>query len=79
MLLALTIIFSFMIFIVFLKNCNILFLGVFSLLVIAAISLGVGYGMALFVMSLAGVFFKLILIIVVVGIIFTVIAGMKSR
>ncbi len=79
MLLALTIIFSFMIFLVFLNKCNILFLGVFSLIIIAAISLAVGYGMALLVMSLAGFFIKIILVAVVIAIIIAVIAGIKSR
>ncbi|MBQ6877087.1 MAG: hypothetical protein IJO22_01630 [Oscillospiraceae bacterium] len=79
MLLALTIIFAFMIFLVFLNKCNILFLGVFSLLIIVAISLAVGYGMALLVMSLAGLFFKMLLIAIVIVVVITIIAGIKSR
>lgn len=79
MLLALTIIFAFMIFLVFLNKCNILFLGVFSLLIIVAISLAVGYGMALLVMSLAGLFFKILLIAIVIVVVITIITGIKSR
>lgn len=52
MLAALTIIFGFMIFMLILNKGRILFFNISSLLVIAAISLGVGYGIALFVISI---------------------------
>lgn len=71
MILGLSIIFAFMIFILILKNCNFLFVGIFSLLIIAAISLGVGYGIALLIISLWKPFIKIFLFVVlfIIGII----------
>lgn len=69
MLAALTIIFGFMIFILILNKGNLLFVNITSLLIVAAISLGVGYGIALFVISIG----KQLLIIVGVLVMITII------
>lgn len=79
MTLALTIIFAFMVFMLILKKCNLLFVGIFSLLIITAISLGVGYGMALLVMSLIGPLLKILLIVAIVIIVLILIFGASSR
>lgn len=79
MTLALTIIFAFMVFMLILKKCNLLFVGIFSLLIIAAISLGVGYGMALLVMSLIGPILKIILFVAIAIIVIILILGVFSR
>ena len=79
MTLALTIIFAFMVFMLILKKCNLLFVGIFSLLIIAAISLGVGYGMALLVMSFIGPLLNILLIVAIAIIILILIIGASSR
>ena len=79
MTLALTIIFAFMVFMLILKKCNLLFVGIFSLLIIAAISLGVGYGMALLVMSLIGPILKIIVFIAIAIVVIIFIFGVFSR
>ncbi len=46
---ALAIIFAFMVFMIILNKGHLYFFSIFSLLMVAAISLGVGFGMAAFV------------------------------
>lgn len=78
MILALTIVFGFMVFMFIQNKGNMLFIGIGSLLIMAAISFGVGYGMALLVMSLMGPLLKIILVgAVIIGMIM-LITG-KSR
>lgn len=60
---ALTIIFGFMVFMLIMTKGRIVFFGVFSFLIIAAISLGVGYGMAVLVITLFGPIMKILLIL----------------
>ena len=76
---ALTIIFAFMVFMLILKKCNILFVGAFSMLIIAAIALGVGYGMATLVMSLLGPLLKIIIFVAIAIVVVVFIFGASSR
>ena len=50
-------------FYVYYKRGHLLFINIFSLLLMVVISLGVGYGMALFVVELSGSFLKWIIIL----------------
>ena len=63
MLEAMSIIFGFMVFMFIIKRGHLLFINIFSLLLMVVISLGVGYGMALFVVELSGSFLKWIIIL----------------
>lgn len=54
MLEAMTIIFGFMVFMVILTKGHLLFINITSLLIIAAISFGVGYEISLFLMEISG-------------------------
>ena len=60
--LTLAIIFGFMVFMIILRKGHLYFFSITSLLVTAAISFGVGYGMALFVLSILGPLLKFILV-----------------
>ena len=51
---GLTTIFTLIVFVILITKCRLLFMGVHSLLVIGAIALGIGYGMAIFVSSCLG-------------------------
>lgn len=51
---GLTTIFTLIVFVILMTKCRLLFLGVHSLLVVGAIALGIGYGMAIFVASCLG-------------------------
>ena len=51
---GLTTIFTLIVFVILITKCRLLFLGVHSLLVVGAIALGIGYGMAVFVSSCLG-------------------------
>lgn len=64
MLEAMTIIFGFMVFMVILTKGHLLFINITSLLIIAAISFGVGYGISLFLMEISGSILKVIIIFV---------------
>ena len=59
-----------MVFMVILNKSHLWFFGISSLLVIAAISFGIGYGMSYFVIELLGPVLKVVLIClaVIVGI-----------
>lgn len=54
MLEGLTTIFTLIIFVILLTKCRLFFFGVHSLLIIAAIAFGIGYGMAVFITSCLG-------------------------
>lgn len=54
MLAALTIILGFMVFLLILNKGRIIFWSFFSLLMALALSLGVGYGMAVFILEIMG-------------------------
>ncbi|MBQ3134806.1 MAG: hypothetical protein IJB75_03220 [Oscillospiraceae bacterium] len=60
--LSLAIIFGFVVFMIILNDGRLIFFSVSSLLVIAAISFGIGYGMAFFVLELLGPVLKIALI-----------------
>ena len=60
--LSLTIIFGFMVFMVILNKGHLFFFSLSSLLVTAALSVGIGYGIAYFVLALLGPTLKFILI-----------------
>lgn len=75
MLAALTIIFGFMVFLLILTKGHIVFFGVFSFLMIAAISLGVGYGMAVLVVSLFGPLMKTLFILSAIIVLIALVAG----
>lgn len=51
---GLTTIFTLIVFVILMTKCRLLFVGVHSLIVIGAIALGIGYGMAVFVVSCLG-------------------------
>lgn len=51
---GLTTIFTLIVFVILITKCRLLFMGVHSLLVVGAIALGIGYGMAVFVSSCLG-------------------------
>lgn len=61
---ALALIFGFMVFMLIMRKGNLLFVNITSLLVIAAISFGVGYGMSIFVTSLLGPLLKVLLVVI---------------
>lgn len=67
---SLAIIFGFMVFMIILNNSHLLFFSLSSLLVIAAISFGIGYGISFFVLELLGPVLKVVLIVlaVIIGI-----------
>lgn len=65
---GLTTIFTLIVFVILITKCRLLFMGVHSLLVVGAIALGIGYGMAVFVSSCLGPL-AMILGIVIVGLI----------
>lgn len=60
MVLTLAIIFAFMVFMIILRNGQLLFVGISSLLIIAAISFGIGYGIANFLVFVGGPILKFI-------------------
>ena len=60
--LTLAIIFAFMIFMIILKHGRLYFFSITSLLVVAAISFGVGYGIALFVLAILGPLLRILLV-----------------
>ena len=60
--LTLAIIFGFMVFMIILNKCHLFFFGITSLLIIAAISFGIGYGMAALVIAVFGPLLKIALI-----------------
>ncbi len=67
---SLTIIFGFMVFMIILNKGHLFFFGITSMLITAAISLGVGYGIALFVISIGIPLLKIlgvVLTIIIVG------------
>ena len=70
MTLTLAIIFGFMIFLLIKNKSNFLLIDLGAVLLIAAISFGVGYGMAVFVMNILGPLLKILLTVlaVVIGI-----------
>lgn len=72
---ALTIVFGFMVFMLILTRGRIIFFGVFSFLIIAAISLGVGYGMAVLVVTLFGPLMKTFLILGSIIVLIALVAG----
>ncbi len=81
MIATLTIIFAFMVFMIILNKGNFFFISGFSMLIAAAISLGVGYGMAMLVVYLMEPLLKIILIIVgvvIVGLLILVLFGKKG-
>ena len=51
---GLTTIFTLIVFVILITKCRLLFMGVHSRLVIGALALGIGYGMAIFVSSCLG-------------------------
>ena len=63
---TLALIFGFMVFMIILNKGHLYFFSITSLLITAAISFGVGYGIAVFVLSLLGPLLKGILIAVAV-------------
>lgn len=58
---TLALIFGFMVFMIILNKGHLCFFSITSLLITAAISFGVGYGIALFVLAILGPLFKIIL------------------
>lgn len=79
MLEAMTIIFGFMVFMVILTKGHLLFINITSLLIIAAISLGVGYGISLFLMEISGSILKVIIIFVLGTFLLFFISNIKRR
>lgn len=77
--LTLAIIFGFMVFMIILKKGHLYFFSITSLLITAAISLGVGYGMALFVLSILGPILKIALIIIAVIIGLVLLMGLLGK
>ena len=63
---TLALIFGFMVFMIILNKGHLYFFSITSLLITAAISFGIGYGIALFVLSLLGPLLKAILIAIAV-------------
>ena len=68
--LTLAIIFGFMVFMIILNKGHLYFFGITSLIITAAISFGVGYGIALLVLAILGHLLKILLvgIAIIVGI-----------
>ena len=62
--LGLTVIFAFMIFMIILSKGHVYFFSISSLLTTAAISLGVGYAIAMFVLKILGSLLKVPLTII---------------
>jgi len=54
MLSGLTTIFTLIVLVILLTKCRLFFFGVHSLLVVSAIALGIGYGMAVFITTCLG-------------------------
>ena len=79
MLEAMTIIFEFMVFMVILTKGHLLFINITSLLIIAAISFGVGYGISLFLMEISGSILKVIIIFVLGTFLLFFISNIKRR
>lgn len=71
---ALALIFGFMVFMIILNKGHLYFFSITSLLITAAISFGIGYGMALFVLAILEPLLKIILtcIAVLIGIVLLV-------
>lgn len=71
MTLTLAIIFGFMIFLLIMNKANFLLINVAAVLLIAAISFGVGYGISVFVLSILGPVLKILItaLAVLVGIV----------
>lgn len=59
---TLALIFGFMVFMIILNKGHLYFFSITSLLITAAISFGVGYGIALFVLAVIGPLLKIILV-----------------
>ena len=64
--LALSLVFGFMVFMIILTKGRLFFFSITSLIITAAISFGVGYGVALFVLAILGPLLKLLLVFVAV-------------
>ena len=79
MLEAMTIIFGFVVFMVFLTKGHLLFINITSLLIITAISFGVGYGISLFLMEISGSILKVIIIFVLGTFLLFFISNIKRR
>ncbi len=79
MLEAMTIIFGFMVFMVILTKGHLLFINITSLMIIAAISFGVGYGISLFLMEISGSILKVIIIFVLGTFLLFFISNIKRR
>ena len=77
--LTLAIIFGFMVFTLILNKCHLYFFGITSLLVIAAISFGIGYGIAVFVLAVLGPLLKILLTIVAVIVGLVLLAGIWGK
>lgn len=77
--LTLAIIFGFMVFMIILKKGRLLFFSITSLLITAAISFGVGYGMALFVLAILGPLLKIVLTCIAILIGIVLLVGLLSK
>ena len=66
---ALTVIFGFMIFMIILNKGRIYFLSISSLLITLAISLGIGYAITMFVLTLLGSLLNTILIVLAISVV----------
>lgn len=62
--LTLAIIFGFMVFMIILNKGHLYFFSITSFLITAAISLGIGYGIALFILAVLGPLLKIALIVI---------------
>lgn len=76
---TLALIFGFMVFMIILNKGHLYFFSITSLLITAAISFGVGYGVAVFVLSVLGPLLKGILIAVAVLIGIIMLAGLFKK
>ena len=77
--LTLAIIFGFMVFMIILNKGQLYFFGITSLIITAAISFGIGYGIALFVLAILGPLLKILLIGIAIIVGLVLLLGMISK
>lgn len=77
--LGLTVIFAFMIFMIILKKGHVYFLSISSLLIMLAISLGIGYAITMVVFTFLGALLNTILIILGVIIILILLMNFTNK
>ena len=79
MTLTLAIIFGFMVFLLILNKANYLFISFGAVMLIAALSFGVGYGVAVFLVNVVGPIIKAIAIVLAVLIGFGMLVGVVGK